>query len=191
MQRNCIIDGKLLKSFDSMYYVSEYGDVYSTYSNKFLKHRKDVNGYPRIDVHGKHMKISRLVYATWIRPLGKGEQINHKDDNKLNNHVSNLYVGTQKENIADCIRNGHRMSNVFYLTLKDKEKGKVITFCPASDFIDYSGHTALNGCVNRMFTRHWFKKRYEILEFKRIKNLSQFLELKGVTTMGDECNPVH
>ena len=30
-----IIDGKILKSYDNIYYVSEFGDVYSTYSKKF------------------------------------------------------------------------------------------------------------------------------------------------------------
>ena len=31
-----IIDGKILKKYDDMYYVSEYGDVYSIYCKKFL-----------------------------------------------------------------------------------------------------------------------------------------------------------
>ena len=62
-----------------------------------------------------------------------------------------------------------------------------ISFCPAKNFIKYSGHSCANGSLKRMFSRNWFKIRYEILEYKKINNLE---ELKGVTTMGDECSPV-
>lgn len=182
-----IIDGKILRPYDEMYYVSEFGDVYSTYSNKFLKHNIDLDGYHRVDIHSKHMKVHILVYLTWIGPIPPGYQVNHIDDNKSNNHYSNLYAGTQKENINDCINNGHRCGNVYYLTLLDKYTNRVITFCPASDFIQYSGHPNKNGSLKKMFTKNWFKVRYEIIEFKRIPS---YEELKGVTTIGDECNQV-
>ena len=67
-----IIDGKILKSYDNIYYVSEFGDVYSTYSKKFLKHSIDLNGYHRVDIHSKHMKVHILVYLTWVGPIQNG-----------------------------------------------------------------------------------------------------------------------
>ena len=79
-----IIDKKILKSFDDTYYIGEYGEVYSTYSKKFLKQSIDLDGYPRVDIHGKHKKVHKLVYETWIGKLDDNEQVNHKDDNKLN-----------------------------------------------------------------------------------------------------------
>ena len=106
-----IIENKILKPYDKNYYVSEYGDVYSLYSKKFLKHQIDCDGYHRVDIHSKHIKIHKLVYLTWIGNVKKGEQINHKDDDKNNNHYSNLYIGSQKENIQDCIKNNHRVGN--------------------------------------------------------------------------------
>lgn len=176
-----IINEKIFKPYDDMYYVSADGDVYSKYSNKILKHNIDLNGYHRVDIHGKHIKIHKLVYLTWIGELKSDCQINHKDDNKNNNHYTNLYAGTQKENIQDCISNGHRSTtNIWYLTLYDKEKNKIITFSPASDFIEYSGHSCKNGSVKRMLTKNWFKKRYKIIDYKK----------KSVTTMVDECKPV-
>lgn len=163
-----------------MYYVSEDGEVYSTYSKKLLKHNIDLNGYHRVDIHGKHMKIHKLVYLTWIGEIEKGKQINHYDDNKDNNHYSNLYQGTQKENIHDCIRNNHRKGNIHYLTIYDKERDKILTFSPANKFIKYSGHPCGNGSVKKMFERNWFKKRYEIIDYKK----------KSVTTKADECRLV-
>lgn len=175
-----IVNDKIFKPYDDMYYVSCDGDVYSTYSNKILKPHVDLDGYLRVDIHGKHMKVHKLVYLTWVSRELNGLQINHKDDNKLNNHYTNLYAGTQKENIHDCIRNNHREGNKWYLTVLDKEKGEILTFSPASDFIPYSGHSCKNGGVKRVFSRNWFKKRFEIIDYKK----------KGVTTKGDECSLV-
>lgn len=182
-----IIDGKLLKKYDDMYYVSEYGDIYSTYCKKFLKHAITIYGYHRVDIHGKHMHIHKLVYLTWIGEIPEGKQINHKDDDKDNNHFSNLYAGSQKENIRDCIDNNHWCGYTYYLTVFDKKVNKVLTFCPAKNFIEYSGHSNKSGNLNKFFKKNWFKKRYDIIEFKRVKNKE---ELKSVTTMDDECNPV-
>lgn len=192
-----IINQKEYKKYkDTFYYVSKDGDVYSAYSKKILKQntsRGKNKKYKYIDVYNKelkkqqHTQVHRIVYETWVRDLKKGEQVNHINDNGLDNRIENLYVGTQKENISDCFNNNHRVGNVFYLTLFDKEVDKIITFCPASDFIKYSGHSSKNGSVNRFFNKNWFKKRYEIVEFKKINNLKEY---QNVTTIGDECNLV-
>ena len=196
MNNQIIIDGKVFRliRFNTNYYVDRYGDIYSLYSKKIIKqlyrsYQNKQYAYVDISINGKqkHMPIHKLVADTWIRNLNDGEQINHIDDNQLNNAVDNLYIGTQKENIIDCVNNNHRVCNVFYLTIFDKKINKILTFCPSSQFIKYSQHSCKNGNINRMFKKNWFKKRFEIIEFKRINNLN---ELKGVTTMGDECSPV-
>ena len=45
---------------DPTYYIGEYGEVYSTYSKKFLKQSIDLDGYLRVDIHGKHKKVHKL-----------------------------------------------------------------------------------------------------------------------------------
>lgn len=178
----------------SKYYVSQTGKVYSSISRKVIKgnlcHIKG-KSYYRIDIKTekgrKHFTIHRLVYETWVRPLLPNEQVNHRDDNSLNNNVNNLYAGTQKENIADCIKNQHRVGGTYYLTIYDKKINQTITFCPASDFIDYSQHPCANKSIKRCFTRHWFKNRYEIIDYKRVPDLDF---LKSVTTIPDECKEV-
>ena len=190
MEDSIIIEGKLLKKYDEHYYVSEDGEVYSTYSRKFLKQSRDHDGYPRVDIHQKHRKVHQLVYLTWVGEIPEGKQVNHYDDNKENNNYKNLYCGTQKQNRRDCIKNNTNVGNVFYLTLYDREKDKVITFCPANEFIAYCGHPNKGGGINRFFSKKWFRKRYEILEFKRVKTSVELKHRIGVTTMDDECNPV-
>lgn len=195
MNKDSIIIGKKeFRRINDNYYISSKGEVYSKFSKRILKcqiQNKNNKPYMRIDfyIDGKqrHMLIHRLVFETWVRPLKDGEQVNHIDDDSLNNDYRNLYVGTQKENIQDCFNNQHRVGNVFYLTIFDKEKNIIKTFCPANKFIEYCGHSNRSGSLNKYFNKNWFKKRYEIIEFKRINDLNEY---KSVTTMGDECNPV-
>lgn len=191
-----IINNETFKQirFNENYYISIDGKVYSKHSQSIIKPSiTNIGGkrYKRVDIYfnGKqrHFVIHRLVYDTWVEPIDRTCQINHKDDDSLNNHVSNLYKGTQKENIRDCIQNGHGVGSIFYITLFDKKVNKIITFVPASKFIEYSGHPAKNKGIGRMFTRNWFKKRYKILDKGRIKNR---FHLKSVTTKADECKPV-
>lgn len=182
-----IYNRKLFKPYDDTYYVSTDGDVYSTNVHRLLKPNVDVDGYRRVDIHSRHIKIHRLVYLVWVGPIPMGCQINHKNDDKQDNRVENLYAGTQQHNIADCIENQHRIGNMYYLTVFDKTVNKTITFAPASEFQQYSGHRANNGHISRMFGRHWFKCRYKLIEYRKLDNLNH---RKNVTTMGDECNPV-
>ena len=81
--------------------------MYSKYKNGLLKHYIDHDGYHRVDIHSKHAKVHTLVYKTWVGEIPCGMQINHIDDDKDNNSVYNLYLGTQRDNIADCFDNEH------------------------------------------------------------------------------------
>lgn len=192
MNDSIFINGKEFKKtlVSDNYYVSCDGRVYSTYAKRIIscsiitvKGKK----YVRVDIHGKHYVVHRLVYEAWVRKLESNEQVNHKNDDGLDNRCCNLYVGTQSENIQDCVDNGHRVGNVFYLTLYDKDRKEIVSFCPASKFIEYSGHPNKSGSLNKFFTKNWFKKRYDIIEFKRIRDLESY---KSVTTMADECKSV-
>lgn len=181
------IDGILLKKYDDTYYIGQHGEVYSTYSHKFLKPEKNNIGYLRVNLHGKHKLIHKLVYETWIGSIPKGLQINHKNDNKLDNYYKNLYSGTQKENIEDCINNQHRRGHTYCLIVYDNKIQQAKTFYPAKDFIEYCGHPSKNGSIKKFFNKNWFKQRFTILHYSIIHNEQ---ELKDVTTMADECKPV-
>jgi hypothetical protein len=195
MQKIIYLKNKPFKQFrDTKYFCSQDGEIYSDWSQKILKQMYRNNGnkkYAYIDIDfgagQKHILTHRIVYETWIRLLKDNEQVNHLDDNSLNNSLDNLYVGDQKENIQDCCENGHRVGNCWILTVFDKEKQETVTFCPARDFIEYSNHPCQNGNVSRTFTRNWFKKRYSIISYYLCKDID---EKKGVTTIPDECKEV-
>lgn len=194
--KSIIIEGKEFKqvAINKTYFISSDGLVYSSFSKRLLKLMKrsyDNKKYYYVDIFvggkQKHITIHRLVYETWVGSISPNMQVNHKNDNSLDNRVENLYIGTQSDNIRDCIYNGHRVGSTKLFIVYDRHVDKTLTFCPANDFISYCGHTSKNGSIKRFFTKNWFKKRYIIIEFRSIVDLN---ELKSVTTIADECRQV-
>lgn len=171
------LEGKRFKKYDDDYFISADGDVFSKLSGKILKHYIDKDGYHRVDIHGKHIKVHKLVWTTWKQPLGSNEQLNHKDDNKDNNNYSNLYVGSQKENIRDQIKNGKRVGNITSLTIYDKQLDETIVFPSAKHFIEYCGHSNVSGSFAKMSRKKWFAKRYILISQKRVETIEEYNEL--------------
>lgn len=185
--KQLIIDQEIYKQcpINPIYYINKKGQIYSTFKKDFLKWNLDLNGYPRVDMYTngkqKHFKVHRLVWLTWMGKISNAQQINHKDDNKMNPALDNLYLGTQKENIQDCKNNQQRVGHMYSLKLYDKQTKQILTFCPANTFIPYSGHSCSNGSISRIMTRNWFQDRYQVIYYKKIED---------VTTMTDECKSV-
>lgn len=82
----------------------------NTHTGREKKTSVSANGYRIFGafVYGKRTNIlvHRAVAEAFIRPMLSGEVINHKDGNKLNNHVENLEIVTPKENAIHAYKNG-------------------------------------------------------------------------------------
>lgn len=117
------------------YYVDVKGNVYSRWVNKGLhglvlennykKLKPKVNaksGHHSISLGRKHQKlIHRLAYEAIIGPIPEGLVVRHLNDIPSDNRIENLALGTQSDNMLDCVRNGHHGSGT-KITFKDCEK---------------------------------------------------------------------
>lgn len=186
-----LYNGKEFKPYDEYYYVSEDGEIFSKYKNGVLRHYIDHDGYHRVDIHSKHIKVHKLVYLTWVGDIPDGMQINHLDDDKNNNCVSNLYAGTQTENISDCVANSHRVGHIQSLTVLDMSTGEIIEFPSVVDFIKYTGHPSQNGSLSKMMHRKWFTERFEIIERKGVTTIESYKSIRARYASGVENKAMH
>ena len=100
-----------IKDFEGRYEVSNHGRVRSiarcisknrSYPAKDMKLHVHTNKYQVVWLRkpGVHQKfyVHRLVAHHFIPTIEGKEYVNHKDKNRLNNHVSNLEFMTHQEN---------------------------------------------------------------------------------------------
>lgn len=81
-----------------------------TYAGRPLALTKMKIGYyivqPVINGRNKPFYVHRLVAEHFIGPCPDGCEVNHRDGNKTNNHVSNLEYVTHKENVRHAFASG-------------------------------------------------------------------------------------
>lgn len=91
-----------IKNYETRYLISNKGRVYSIIKSIILKPKIERNYY-RVQLFNgktyKHFFIHRLVATNFIPNRNSFLEINHKDENKLNNCVDNLEWCTKKYNI--------------------------------------------------------------------------------------------
>lgn len=96
--------------YEGLYYVDDIGNIYSQRTGKILKPHLGNKGYLILTLSNKGVRktaiVHRVVAMARIQNPKNLAQVNHKDGNKLNNHVSNLEWCTGHENIQHAYKTG-------------------------------------------------------------------------------------
>lgn len=83
---------------NNQYIVYPDGKIFSKISNRILNTITSKYGYLYVTIDNKKVSVHKLVASTYLPNLENKKEINHKDGDKTNNHVSNLEWVTSKEN---------------------------------------------------------------------------------------------
>jgi hypothetical protein len=140
---------KSIENFEN-YEISNFGNVRNRVSNKILKLNKK-SGYYYINLTKNKIKksfiVHRLVALAFIENPENKSDVNHKDKNKLNNHITNLEWNTRKEN------NLHRSRGIIIKTNKNKSLFRINTETKEKiekyESIEQAGFWALNNDLTK------------------------------------------
>ena len=94
-----------------LYHVTKDGKVYNIRRNREVTihpHYRTGRNIVHLYSNGKryNLKVYRLVAEAYIPNPENKPCVCHKDNNRTNNRVENLYWGTYKENTQQCIQDG-------------------------------------------------------------------------------------
>ena len=126
-----------MEGFEGVYQVSNCGRVRSLdhydsngvsmilYKGRIRKQKRVAGGYLAVMLKRKNYYVHRLVAEAFLPNPENKLQVNHLDEDKANNHVSNLEWCTSKENM-----NHHDLPK----RIGKRKRGKVINNKPIAQF---------------------------------------------------------
>jgi len=93
-----------IENYDN-YFVSNFGNVKNSKTNKIMKQSNNKDGYKKIGLtkngKQKYFLIHRLVGKAFLENPDNKPVIDHIDNNPANNNVKNLRWATSKDNSAN------------------------------------------------------------------------------------------
>ena len=143
---------KAIPGYEGLYEVSDLGRVRSldynrTRKTKIMKTRNDGRGYLQVQFYkdgiSKKMKVHRLVADAFIPNPNNLETVNHKDEDKTNNTVSNLeWMSREDNNIYSKARQ---------VQMLNKQTGELLAIFPSTheaERVTGIYHSHISKCCN-------------------------------------------
>jgi len=159
---------KPIEGYDGKYLINNVGDVISFWrdpNGKRLSSWIGSDGYRRVDLHNGerrlHKRVNRLVAETFIpNPEGKHD-VNHKNNDPLDNRVENLEWVTRQENMQWAVKFDRQHVKKCPIIATHKTTGEEIAFESIAEanrngFSQFSIWQCLRGQIK---THHGYKFR--------------------------------
>lgn len=115
------------------YIIFSNGRIYNIKNNRYIKGSVAKNGYRYIRINKISYPIHRIIAETFIYNPDNLPQVNHIDENKLNNDKSNLEWCTHSYNIR------YSLSKKVY---KYNNKGKLIKIYDSISDVTIDGYSS-------------------------------------------------
>lgn len=170
-----------IEGYEGLYQVSNEGRVKSLNYNKTKKEKilkpTSNRGYLMVNLHNegrkKYCQIHRLVANAFIENPNNLPQVNHKDEDKTNNHVENLEwcdssyncnYGTRNQKISEKGLNKKNSKTVYQYTLD----GELVNVYPSTKECGRQGFYDANvsHCCNGGY---FSQKRGKWINYKTFK----------------------
>lgn len=155
---------KDIEGYEGLYQVSNLGNVKSVRKNKLIgnnNHRGYRHACLCVDGKETYKSVHRLVADAFIPNPENLPCVNHKDENKLNNVVSNLEWCTYEYNNSYATK-GSRISKSKFKPIQMINDGKVIkefdSLKEAAEYVDGSHgniSAAANGKLHKAYGYYW------------------------------------
>ena len=127
---------KEIEEFEN-YKINEYGVIIHKKKNHELKHSINEKGYHKVILQkgNKHLKtgVHRLVAKAFVPNPNNYKEVNHIDENKNNNHYSNLEWCNRKQNINHSIQSGKFIIKKVAQYDKNNELIKIYSSCSEAE----------------------------------------------------------
>ena len=134
-----------IKGYEGYYAISKCGLVFSLprvsirgngykypIKGRILKAFFNTSGYLQVILckkkKNKKLAIHRVVVETFIKPIPKNKEVNHKNGIKTDNNLNNLEIVNHKENMRHAIENGLYSRKMTTCLLENIKTGGVRQF---------------------------------------------------------------
>lgn len=169
-----------MPKFPSYYYVSDLGRCWSVLRKQIIKMYVDNHGYlqayPFLGAEGKRViiRIHREVAAAFVPNPNDYPQVQHINDNKMDNSASNLRWGTARMNQEDAERNKVEGYNHRRAVVGTHLKTGEIREYPSVNDVTKDGFNISNVrqcCKGRRNKAHGYRWQYKDEEKVQVSNI--------------------